>query len=209
MSLFKQEALKGTYPLATDNLKGVLVKLPSVTSAMVKTISAATNASPTVITSTAHGFANNDRVSISGAVGNTAINGRWKLASVAANTFQLVDIITGAAVNGNGVFSGSCYVVNLTTLQFLTSIDVAARASTSGNLGSKTFTLGVFSFAVITFTAVTTGQTSQAVVFYDDTPATDATKPIIAMDDGATNLPVLSNGGDITYTPNASGLGEI
>lgn len=205
----KQEALKGTYPLATDNLKADLVKLPSVTSAMVKTITAATNASPSVITSTSHGFSNGDRVSISGAVGNTAINGRWKVASVATNTFQLQDIISGAAVNGNGTFSGSCYVINLSTLQFRSSIDSGARAATSGNLASKTFTLGVFSFAVITFTAVTTGQTSQAVIFFDDTPATDATKPIIGLDDAATGLPVLSNGGDITYTPNASGFGEI
>lgn len=207
--LFKQEALKGTYPLATDNLKADLVKLPSVTSAMVKTITAVTNASPAVITSTSHGFTNGQRVSISGAVGLTAINGRFQVAGATSNTFTLVDIISGAAINGNGTFSGSCYAINLSTLQFRSSIDAGARASTSGNLGSKTFTLGVFSFAVITFSAVTASQTSQAVIIFDDTPSTDATKPIIGVDDQATNLPVLSNGGDITYTPHANGFGEI
>lgn len=205
-SLFKQEALKGTYPLATDALKGILVDCTAMTqSSKFRTITAATNASPSVLTSAAHGFSNGDRVSISGATGNTAINGRYQVASVTTNTFQLVNIVTGAAINGNGTFGGTCYAWNLTLNQFLSHIDSAAIISTSGNLGSKTFTLGVFSFAVITFTAATTGKTCAAVIIYDSTPSTDATRPLILVDDGASNLPVLTNGGDVTYTPNASG----
>ncbi len=210
LSLFKQEALKGTYPLSSDALKGILVDCTAMTqSSKFKTITAATNASPTVLTVSGTPPANGDRVSISGAIGNTAINGRFQVANLSGNTFQLVNIITGAAINGNGAFSGTCYMWNLTTNQFLSHIDAAALISTSGNLGSKTFTLGVFSFAVITFSAVTTGKTCAAVIIYDSTPASDATRPLIGIDDLATGLPVLTNGGDVTYTPNASGFGEI
>lgn len=209
-SLFKQEALKGTYPLATDALKGILVDCTAMTqSSKFRTITAATNASPAVLTVGGTPPANGDRISISGAVGNTAINGRWQVAGLSGNTFQLVNIITGAAVNGNGVFSGTCYMWNLSTNQFLSDIDAGALVSTSGNLGSKTFTLGVFTFAVITFSAVTTGKTCAAVWIYDSTPASNATRPLVGLDDAAANLPVLTNGGDVTYTPHANGFGEI
>jgi len=210
LSLYKQEALKGTYPLATDALKGDLIDCTAMTqSSKFKTITAATNASPTVLTVSATPPANGDRVTISGAIGNTNINGRFEVANLSGSTFQLINIVTRAAINGNGVFSGTCYMWNLSTNQYLSHIDAAAIIATSGALASKTFTLGVFSFAAFTWTAVTTGKTCAAVIIYDSTPSTDATRPLIAIDDGATNLPVLTNGGDVTYTPNASGLGEI
>lgn len=212
----KENQLQGTYPFATDALKGILVDLAAMVtgaSADVRLINACTNASPAVATTSAnHGFSVNQRVTVAGATGLTAINGRWAINTTpAANTLTFKDIISGAAVNGNGTFGGTCYVINLDTLQFLSGITGVSGAliSTSGNLGSKTFTLGVFSFAVITFTAVTSGKTSQAVMIYDSTPSTDATRPLIGVDDAATGLPVLANGGDITYTPNASGFGEI
>lgn len=208
LRLYKQEALKGTYPLSTDALKLILVKLSAVTSSHVKVVTACTNASPAVLTIT-QAWSNGQRVTISGAVGLTAINGRNQIAARSGTTMQLVDIISGSAINGNGTFSGTCYAINLDTLQFLADIDAAAIISTSGTLTGKTFTLGVFTFSVATFSAVTTGNTCQAVMSYDSTPSTDATRPIIHVDDAATGLPVLTNGGDITYTPNASGVGEI
>lgn len=66
-----------------------------------KTITAATNATPIVCTSTAHGWANGDVIFISGATGLTAMNGVWVIGSVATDTFTLV----GSA--GNGVFGGT------------------------------------------------------------------------------------------------------
>ena len=210
LSLFKQEAWKATYALASDALKAILIDCTLMTqSSKFKTITAATNASPTVLTVSATPPANGDRVTISGAIGNTAINGRFEVANLSGNTFQLINIISRAAINGNGVFSGTCYMWNLTTNQFLSHIDAAAIIATSGNLASKTFTLGVFSFAAFTWSAVTTGHTCAAVGFYDSTPSTDATRPLIVIDDGANGLPVTTNGGDITYTPNAAGLAEI
>jgi hypothetical protein len=64
-----------------------------------KTITGITQANPGVVTSTSHGFSNGDTVVITGVVGMTQVNGkRFKVASVAANTFALQDI-DGVNVN--------------------------------------------------------------------------------------------------------------
>lgn len=213
--LFKQEALKGTYPLATDSLKAVLIRLGSITSAHVRTVAGCTAATPGVVTLQASSvIANGDVVSLSGIGGITGALGRFKAAGVSGSggatpTFQLTDPITGANVATTGTYTSGGFMINLTTVQFLSHIDAGARVATSAALTSKTFTLGVFSFAAFTWSAVASGAACQAVAFYDDTPGTDATRPIIAFDDGATNLPVTPNGGDITYTPNGSGLFEL
>lgn len=66
-------------------------------SSTAKAISGATRANPVVVTANGHGFANNDRVYITGVVGMTQINNRqFTVSSVTANTFRL----TG--VNGSG-----------------------------------------------------------------------------------------------------------
>jgi len=67
-----------------------------------KTITGITQANPGVVTSSSHGFANGDTVVISGVVGMTQVNGkRFKVANVAANTFELQDI------DGNNVNTSS------------------------------------------------------------------------------------------------------
>lgn len=75
-------------------------------------ITAATNASPTVITSNAHGLSNGASIRIDGATGNTNINGTFIVGSVATNTFQIYPLsggTGGTAINGNGTFGGTCY----------------------------------------------------------------------------------------------------
>jgi hypothetical protein len=69
-------------------------------------ITAATNASPTVITITAHGYIDGDTVLISGATSNTAINGYRIVTASTANTFRVTDLL-GAAINGNGAYAGA------------------------------------------------------------------------------------------------------
>lgn len=64
-----------------------------------RAISAADNNAPITVTSNGHGLANSDAIIISGAQGNTAINGPWTVASVTLNTFQLV--------GSNGTAAGS------------------------------------------------------------------------------------------------------
>ena len=87
------------------------------------------------------------------------------------------------------------YTVSINTHEFLSDITAPGRVATSGNMGTKSSTLGVADVADFTFTAVT-GDPSEVLVFYKDT-GTAATSPLIAYIDTATGLPVTPNGGDI------------
>ena len=93
---------------------------------------------------------------------------------------------------------GADYTANLSTDEFYDDIPAGARVATSGNLASKTTTLGVFDAADVTFSAVT-GDPSEILVIWKDT-GVEATSPLIAYIDTATGLPVTPNGGDITVT---------
>lgn len=65
-----------------------------------KVITAVTKANPAVVTSAGHGFANGDWVKIFDVVGMTELNGRtFKVANVAANTFELTNPLTGANIS--------------------------------------------------------------------------------------------------------------
>ncbi len=71
-------------------------------------ISAATNATPIVITLNAgHGLKNGDRIAIAGVTGNTNANGEWTLASVTATTAVLQGSV------GNGTFGGTPRVATI------------------------------------------------------------------------------------------------
>jgi len=83
------------------------------------------------------------------------------------------------------------------TDDFLDDILGAARVATSGAFASKTFTAGVFDAADVVLTAVT-GDPFESIVIYDNTPATEATKDLIAFIDTATGIPFTPSGGDIT-----------
>jgi hypothetical protein len=70
------------------------------------TITGASNASPAVITSNAHGLANGDPVSISGVLGNTAVNINGYAQSVSTNTFEIsTDAAGQTLVAGNGNYT--------------------------------------------------------------------------------------------------------
>lgn len=79
-------------------------------------ITNATNATPIVITSNGHGLSNNDRVAIAGVGGNTAANGIWSVANVAANTFEL----EGSTGSGAYTAGGTWYKLNATRATALT-----------------------------------------------------------------------------------------
>lgn len=82
------------------------------------TITDATNASPIVITSTAHGLSNGNLVGIAGIGGNTAANGYvWQVANVAANTFELL----GSTGNGAYTTGGTWYKITGSTSSNLTT----------------------------------------------------------------------------------------
>jgi hypothetical protein len=88
---------------------------------------------------------------------------------------------------------------------FLDDVPAPARIASSGNLGSKTITGGVFDAADPTFTSVT-GAQSEAVIVYIDTGTVGTSRLIGYFDTGVTGLPVTPNGGDINVTFNASGI---
>jgi hypothetical protein len=66
-----------------------------------KAITASTSASPSVITSAAHGLTNGDQITITNSLINTAINGIRLVTNATTDTFKTTDT-SGAAINGNG-----------------------------------------------------------------------------------------------------------
>lgn len=95
-----------------------------------KTISGATNASPIVITSTAHGFADDESVTVQGVGGNTAANGVWLVANVTADTFELV------GSSGNGAYTSGGQILDLAS-QHLAAIADALDEIGDGTVGVK------------------------------------------------------------------------
>ena len=71
------------------------------------TITGSTNATPIVVTATAHGLRTNDRVSQSGFSGNTNANGYFKVTRLSADTYSLQNPTTGADIAGNGAHGGT------------------------------------------------------------------------------------------------------
>jgi hypothetical protein len=89
------------------------------------------------------------------------------------------------------------YTVNLATHQYVSDLtNIVVR---SAALTSVAVTAGVFSAANPTISAVS-GSTVNYLVLFDDTPATDATKPLVAYIDTGTGLPFTPNGGDVTIS---------
>lgn len=73
-----------------------VITAPELTGA----ISSNTVASPTVVTSTAHGLANNDTVTITGSNSTPSINGSHTVSNVTANTFTVPVAVTVAGTTG-------------------------------------------------------------------------------------------------------------
>ena len=99
------------------------------------------------------------------------------------------DTIKAAAVKNN-------YAQNLLTDEFYSTMS-SFVAGTPQTLAGKTITNGVFDANDVTYTAVTAGDTLEAVVLYKDT-GNPATSPLIAYIDTITGWPLATNGGDIT-----------
>lgn len=85
-------------------LSDIRTALNKMTVDAAKTITGATNASPAVITATAHGYNTGDWVGISAVGGNTNCNIVGQVQKVDADTFSLLDR-AGAAVNGNSNYT--------------------------------------------------------------------------------------------------------
>ena len=71
-------------------------------------VTGASNADPIVVDCVGHGFADGDKVTISGVLGNTAANGTHTVANKTADTFELSGVAgNGAYVSGGKLTAGT------------------------------------------------------------------------------------------------------
>lgn len=91
------------------------------------------------------------------------------------------------------------------THQFLSDVAAGARIATSANLGSKTFTNGVFDAADPAQITGVSGATVEAAIYYIDT-AVAGTSNLIYYDDAMTGFVFTPNGGAVNITFHASGI---
>jgi hypothetical protein len=100
-----------------------------------KTITDATNATPIVVTSTAHGLSSGNVVTITGVGGNTSANGIWSVTVIDADTFSLQNLSDGSDVAGNSAYtSGGAFTVNTidTSKNSAASISIKEYSTMSG-----------------------------------------------------------------------------
>jgi hypothetical protein len=170
--------LDGTLDWDTQTFSAALLDL-NTADVGVKAITGATNATPIVVTATAHGFTNGDLVFVDAVGGNLAANGFWKIANVAANTFELTNPVSAANAVGSAAYTSGGYAVNYGPSASGDNWDdfdgtlVGAKV----NLTAQTATNGVADAADVTFTAVT-GASCEAVAIFRDTGTTTTSRMV-------------------------------
>lgn len=70
-------------------------------------VTSSTDATPIVVTATAHGLVTGDLVQIYGHTTNIAANGIFKITKLTDNTYSLQNYVTGANIAGSGAGAGS------------------------------------------------------------------------------------------------------
>lgn len=178
----KQALLDARIDLNTDTINANLVRLTTADT-HVKAVTGATNATPIVLTITAHGWANGDIILVAGVGGNLAANGIWKVANQATNTVELTNPVSGSNVVGSGAYTSGGFAVNLTQLDFMNDIDGCIVGS-AVVLGSPTITNGVFDTADPTFTSVAAGAAIQGVVLSKGRGGASSADEVIFLDIG-------------------------
>lgn len=88
---------------------------------------------------------------------------------------------------------------------FLDDVPAGARVAVSAALTTKSVTDGTFDCDAWTWSTVS-GDPSEAIILYLHTGTESTSRLVYFMDSSQTGLPVTPNGGNITYTPNASGI---
>lgn len=85
------------------------------------------------------------------------------------------------------------------------TVPAAAKVAVSAGLAATTIANGVFDSDDFSWSTVT-GDQSEAIILWNDTPTTPTADPLIAFyDTGVTGLPVTPNGGNINVTVHGSG----
>lgn len=142
----------------------------------VKAVTGATNASPIVLTITAHGWTNGDIICVGKVGGNLAANGVFKVANQAANSVELTTLQDGLNTTGSAAYTSGGYAINMTAPTLMTQVDAGALG-TDQTLTSPTLVNGVLDAADVAYTGVPAG-TIDAVIIFDNTN----TVPLILVD---------------------------
>lgn len=134
-------------------------------------VTAASNASPIVITTAAHGFSTGDVVTIASVGGNTAANGTFRVTVVSSTTFQL------DGSTGNGAYTSGGTVAKWLRLQNATNeggngiIRGWKLTTNSTNVTTASFSLAIFKGATTGYQlppAATLDNVAVANNFYTD-----------------------------------------
>lgn len=134
---------------------------------VTRNITAATSASPAVLTSAAHGYSNGDEVQIDGiaSTGWTVLDGaRFQVTAVAANTFQIIDQ-NGVLVDSSafGVYPGGGVAKQTDKRITNGAVTASNTVSWSSVTGAGTYNVYKFDNGTFGFIGVTT-----ALQFLDD-----------------------------------------
>jgi hypothetical protein len=155
---------------------------------------AATNATPTVVTATAHGLTTGNAITIAGVTGLTNLNAAHLAVVLTANTYNVMNPSTLALVNGNGAFGGTATIVP-------TWPTVIGQQFTDGGVTWVCCGTYVVKFTCTAPTWPTATITARAGVVYD---VTAGNKLVCYLDFGSD---IASTAGTFTVTPDAnSGL---
>lgn len=122
-------------------LSGSLASLSKIDTG---TITGASNATPIVVTSAAHGLQTGMSIVVSGVLGNTAANGTFAVTKVNDNSFSL----GGSSGNGAYTSGGTWHVAGL----YQVSIDVTAGNGYES--GRTYFVHASWTIAAVVYTAV-------------------------------------------------------
>lgn len=105
-------------------------------------VTSSTDATPVVVTATAHGLLTGDRVLIIGHTTNVAANGIFKVTKVDANSFSIDDEFTGADIAGSGGGAGSGGIC-MPAPAIINAIDYRNIIIELGTSGTATTTLKI------------------------------------------------------------------
>ena len=92
-----------------------------------RTITAATNAAPIVITATSHGFTTGEYVKINGVLGNLGANGKWVVTNLTANTFSLDGSVGSGTYISGGTANQGAGQIDYTSVDAPTDSRVVTR----------------------------------------------------------------------------------
>lgn len=147
-------------------------------------VTSSTDATPIVVTATAHGFVTGNQVMIYGHTTNIAANGMFSVTRLTANTFSLQQINGGANVVGSGAGSGSGGICVIAPKVPLVS-DFRNAILQFGTTGTATLTVKVAGSAgIIGATGITPASPNFGATVSPTNPYTFL--QVINLDTGAT-----------------------